>query len=607
MTRCRLCWRITLAVFVAIFVVEAVILVPSYQNYQRDLLARLDEVGRGAVTASFALDGGSDRQLLDVGQTLTRVSRLTGGAIYTPGGTVIGTFGERPEITLETFRTLGAPGVRNGGGERFEAVWLPAETGLSVIVIGRLDASHIGPELRAFLVRIGGLVLLISVFVSAVTMVILGRSILLPLLTIRDNLVAAHDDPANADRHTLPEKRNDELGEVIVKLNELLRRVSKTYREELASMLQMVDHSADAMLVYDTSGRVVYANQACLALSGFDELEQMDQNGLPRFNKGGDTQLLKLTDLLDDGAYSGEVTLMGRYGRAVPCLISGARLEAENGDPYRYFASITDISELKTAYEYLERQNMELTASSRAKSEFLANMSHELRTPLNAIIGFSEIIRTELKGPIGNAEYRDFSNHIHESGTHLLMLIDDILDLSKIEAGQFELDEETIDPREAIDSCLRLVHGRAEAHRITIETRIDANISTLYVDARKFKQILINILSNAVKFTPDDGGVRVGASCLPTGEFAIEIVDTGVGISEDDLARVFVPFVQSDGSLNRQYEGSGLGLPLPKSMVELHGGALTLDSREGEGTTVTVVFPANRVQRNSTDDALAVG
>ena len=110
-----------------------------------------------------------------------------------------------------------------------------------------------------------------------------------------------------------------------------------------------------------------------------------------------------------------------------------------------------------------------------------------------------------------------------------------------------------------------------------------------------------------MKFTPDDGGVRVGASCLPTGEFAIEIVDTGVGISEDDLARVFVPFVQSDGSLNRQYEGSGLGLPLPKSMVELHGGALTLDSREGEGTTVTVVFPANRVQRNSTDDALAVG
>jgi len=242
----------------------------------------------------------------------------------------------------------------------------------------------------------------------------------------------------------------------------------------------------------------------------------------------------------------------------------------------------------------LKEANLGLAAANRAKTEFLANMSHELRTPLNAILGFSEIMRGEQFGPLGNPRYREYATDIHESGSHLLSVINDILDLARIEAGHLDLNEETVDPAALIDAGLRLVRERAEAHGIALATRIAPDLPAIRADERKLKQTLINLLSNAVKFTPDDGRVTVSVAASEAEGLTIVVSDTGIGIRAEDLPKVFDPFVQVDGGLARAYEGTGLGLPLSKAMVELHGGCLDLVSEPGAGTTATIRLPAER-------------
>jgi PAS domain S-box-containing protein len=596
LSQCRLCWRITLAVFLAIFAVEAAILIPSYQNYERDLLARLNEVGRGVMLTALVMRGNNnERDLLITGTGLTGISNIRGGAIYFSDGAAPRVFGEAPQLTLERVRAGAASQGYAARRTRYEAMWSPAETGFPFTVVGRMDSTSIRGELIAFLWRIGGLILLISSFVCVVTMLILGRYLLLPLLKIRDNLAQALGDPSRADQFVLTETGNDELGEVVSKLNQMLERVSKTYREELATMLSMVDRSAEGMLVYDSAGRIVYANQGCVALFGFDDIDDLRASEGPRFQIPGRPARLHLIDLLSDGPFSGEVRLFGKDDSAVPCMLSGGRLEDGEGRPFRYFATMTDISELREVHDNLEQQNMELAASNRAKSQFLANMSHELRTPLNAIIGFSEIMHGEIAGPLDNPQYKEFCHHIHESGTHLLELINDILDLSKIEAGKFELEEEDFDPERIIQASLRLLHGRAALHAIELEIDCDDDLPWLRADQRKVKQVLINLLSNAVKFTPDGGKVVVGAKIVSGGDLAIVVRDTGVGINEHDLPRIFAPFVQVDGSLSRRHDGTGLGLPLTKAIVEMHQGVLDIESEIGVGTTVTARFPRERL------------
>jgi signal transduction histidine kinase len=249
----------------------------------------------------------------------------------------------------------------------------------------------------------------------------------------------------------------------------------------------------------------------------------------------------------------------------------------------------------------LERKNAELAealdrseAASRAKSEFLANISHELRTPLNAIIGFAELIRAELHGPLGSARYVDYVSDIHESGSHLLGIINDILDLSKAEAGRMDLDEDAIDPVELIAAVCRLVRHRTEAAGLEIEPRIAPRLPRFKADERKLKQILLNLLSNAVKFTPPGGRVTVEAEVTSAGELRLAVLDTGIGIAAADLERVLEPFAQVDGSLARKYQGTGLGLPLTKAMVERHGGRFELESRPGEGTCAALFLPRSR-------------
>ncbi|MEE8273574.1 MAG: ATP-binding protein [Alphaproteobacteria bacterium] len=263
----------------------------------------------------------------------------------------------------------------------------------------------------------------------------------------------------------------------------------------------------------------------------------------------------------------------------------------------------TDITELKQREEALRRAEESSRAAretaelaNRAKTEFLANMSHELRTPLNAIIGFSEIIMGEMFGPIGVEQYKEYMKDIHESGSHLYNLINDILDVSKAEAGKLELSESEIDIADAVTRCVRLVGERAERAEVALEVEVPQGLPKLYADERKIKQILLNLLSNAVKFTPTGGKVSISARIEPDGWFRFAITDTGIGISEHDMADVMAPFGQVDSTLARRYEGTGLGLPLTKALVDLHGGELDLHSELDVGTTVTVRLPKDRLR-----------
>ena len=254
--------------------------------------------------------------------------------------------------------------------------------------------------------------------------------------------------------------------------------------------------------------------------------------------------------------------------------------------------AMQDVTRRRKEAESLREAHDKATDASRSKSEFLANMSHELRTPLNAIIGFSEALERELFGPVGNPRYREYAGDIYNSGVHLLNLINDILDLSKIEAGHFKLHEEETNLNDIVASACRIVRHRAQQASIDIEIDLPYPTITLMADERALKQILINLISNAVKFSNDCGTVRVEASFSPDG-LCIAVVDQGIGIAKEDIPRALAPFTQVDGTLARTHEGTGLGLPLAKHMTELHNGVLQIESEPGQGTTVSIVLPVS--------------
>ncbi len=244
----------------------------------------------------------------------------------------------------------------------------------------------------------------------------------------------------------------------------------------------------------------------------------------------------------------------------------------------------------------LAKARDEAETASRTKSAFLAAMSHELRTPLNAIIGFSELIRSQAYGDLGSRKYGEYARDITDSAGHLLSLINDILDISKAEAGKLQLRESAVDVRRVVNSTARLVQERAKQSRVQLTTEVSEAMPPLYCDERKLKQIILNLLSNAIKFTPADGKVFLDATLNDRGEFELRVRDTGIGMSPEDIPKALEAFGQIDHSLSREYQGTGLGLPLVKVLTELHGGDIAIWSEPGAGTEIIVHLPGERLR-----------
>ncbi len=293
---------------------------------------------------------------------------------------------------------------------------------------------------------------------------------------------------------------------------------------------------------------------------------------------------------------------------AVTLMIIGLSLAGSVMDQHLAERKVLETERLRQHVVELEatKQELEATgaslrdaldraaASNRAKSQFLATMSHELRTPLNAVIGFSELLELELHGALGDRRYRDYATSIRDSGAHLLALINDVLDFAKIDAGRLTLADDEVDIPELFAASLRIVQGAAAD--AGLELRVDrpsADLPRLRADERRVKQIVLNLLSNAIKFTPSPGTVTIAARRRGP-DLIMTVSDTGIGIAPADFDKALEPFGQIDNRLARAYEGTGLGLPLCKQLVELHGGSLSLDSELGRGTTVTAIFPAER-------------
>jgi len=373
----------------------------------------------------------------------------------------------------------------------------------------------------------------------------------------------------------------------------VLEESERKYRE-------IYEAALEGLFTTDTEGRFLAANPALVRLLGYDREEELKRRIA---NASADLYVdqenrAEITRTVLKQGFDGsmELQVRRRDGSPIWVALTARIIRDAEGKPVAFQGAVRDITERRQDRMALEQALATAEMANRAKSEFLANMSHELRTPLNAIIGFSEIIGTEALGPMGNASYVEYAQDIHDSGRMLLDLINDILDLSKIEAGKKELQERVVDIPRVVRASLRLVRERAEKGGVALETDITEILPPVRADEVALKQILSNLLTNAVKFTRSGGTVTCGARIGEGGRLELLVRDTGIGMREEDIAKALEPFRQIEGSLSRSAGGIGLGLPLVQALARLHGGGALVQSQVGVGTSVIVWLPADRVQ-----------
>ena len=385
------------------------------------------------------------------------------------------------------------------------------------------------------------------------------------------------------------------------------RRQSAALKHARAELDHVIHGTAEAVVSTDDRRRIVRFNGAAEEMFGYSaeevlgqELEMLIPDDVRTRHRAHVEEFMRLSSSARWMNERDEVAGRRKDGSVFPA--EATILKTKAFGRVTYTAVLRDVTERKNVETRLRDHVKELAlarrdaeAANRAKSEFLATMSHELRTPLNAVIGFAQTMTDELFGPLGNPRYQDYAGDILESAQHLLEILNDILDVSRAEAGRVELREELVGFDEIARGCMRLMAEKARLGGLTLTNDLPDDAPVLVVDVRLMKQVLINLLSNAVKFTPRGGRVNLGVKREADGGLRISVADTGVGVDPKDRERVFEPFTQTDAVRTRAHEGTGLGLSLVRSLVELHGGRAWLDSVLGEGTTVHVSLPAHRV------------
>jgi PAS domain S-box-containing protein len=365
-------------------------------------------------------------------------------------------------------------------------------------------------------------------------------------------------------------------------------------RESNQKFRTLIEGSIQGILIAGENWKILFCNTALVKMLGYDSVEEvlaLESSAILiapyELSRLGTLRAARLAG--ENVPSENEADFIKKDGSIIRVQTLTTRLMWENQPAIQ--STYIDITERRQSERELIAAKEHAEMASRSKSEFLANMSHELRTPLNAIIGFSEVIRGGLFGPIGNEQYSEYLDHIYESGNHLLTIINDILDVSKVEAGALEIQLENLDVGEIINATVQIVSERVRSAEVSIDVNIQNDVPKIYADETRIKQIVLNLLSNSIKFTRPGGKITVIAEQAEDEGVSLSVIDTGVGISKDKLDRVFQPFVQDLSSHHLTQEGTGLGLTLVKSLAELMGGNVEITSEVGEGTTVVLWLP----------------
>jgi two-component system, cell cycle sensor histidine kinase PleC len=368
--------------------------------------------------------------------------------------------------------------------------------------------------------------------------------------------------------------------------------------DALLLLTSIFDVSEVGIIVTDHNRRIVKVNDSFIRIYGWTRGDLVGQDFIHIISEDEREQARKNHEEFIRGGIrsSGEMKLARKNGSMANVLFTTATLELSQKRRFQV-TTIMDIT-LRKQMEYsLRIAKEQADAANHAKSAFLANMSHELRTPLNAIIGFSEMMIKHTFGPIGHDKYDEYLDDIHMSAKHLLEIINEVLDMSKIEAGKVELDEQEIDMHGLIDSVVRIMANRAFGNGLEIREYVAPDLPVLYADPRLVRQILINLLTNAIKYSHKSGVIEISAALDQSGTMQLTVQDYGVGIPKNRIHEAMEPFGQiHDPTRSNEQQGTGLGLPLTKAMAELHGGRLVLESDTGKGTRVTIHFPRERVR-----------
>ena len=481
-------------------------------------------------------------------------------------------------------------------------------------IIGELLVS-IDPNVVAesFLDRLAVVMLttiIWTIVISVLLLLLFYFSLTRALLQTADSLSKIDtDNPGSAQIQTPTGHQSNEFGKLIQDINRMLLRFGKTIeqRQDIESRLReseekfrtLFSKSPAAMSLKDSDGRYVMINQAFEELynktaSEVIGMEAWSINGLPEPDM---CRQMEETVLRENRTLDTELEYNLEDGISKTVLMVMFPINIVQGMPSYVGCISLDISARKNLERALRSAKEEAEFANRAKSTFLANMSHELRTPLNSIIGYSNLMQEQLFGIVNNPRYEEYIDYIHQSGVHLLEVINDILDLSKIEAGAMELSEEELDISKLVDSCLRMIQAKAQGGNLTVRNEVPEDTPALRGDTLRIKQVLLNLLSNAIKFTPAGGTICIEYDLREDGGITISVSDTGIGISEKDLDKVLDPFVQVDDILSRTHEGSGLGLALVRNFMEQHQGHVQVESELHVGTKVSLSFPEDRTIR----------
>ncbi len=388
------------------------------------------------------------------------------------------------------------------------------------------------------------------------------------------------------------------LGSITIDITER-KNAELALRDGEERIRRILENLAEGAIAINPLGVIEYANSATEAMFGYTAKELIGENVrmlmpepdhsahngyLSNYQKTGQKKVIGIRR---------EVTGLRKSGETFPLDLSVTEMSIKGRTVFT--ATVRDMTARKKAERELLDAKLNAETASRVKTDFLANMSHELRTPLNAIIGFSDAIRSEVFGSLENEKHADYIDNIHDSGIHLLSLINDMLDVSVIEAGKLELEESLLNLEDTVTSCSSMTQARAERGKVKIVERVAEDLPLLRADGRRLKQILLNVLSNAVKFTPEGGRVTVDAFVADDGSLEIDVIDTGIGMTEEDVIKAVTPFEQVSASSHHRSEGTGLGLPLTIGLVKAHGGTVDIESRLGEGTTVRIRLPKDRL------------